>query len=105
MPVPLARILIALIAMSFALETPSTTAFAFSKGTVAATDASVRRLLRLMDKDMDRTVSKDEFFDFLLQRFDQLDVNRNGRLEFSEMRPLKIPNWIWRTSRPTKAVR
>ena len=99
--------IIALIGMSLAVETVSTTAFAFSKHTLAVADSGVQRLLRLMDKDLNGTVSKEEFLQFMLQRFEALDVNGNGRLEPNEMRPMNLPNWIVRASptKPTKAVR
>jgi hypothetical protein len=100
----LTKKIIALVGTLLAVGTISTDTFAFSKQTVAVADSGVRRLLRLMDRDMNGTVSKDEFFHFMSQRFDRLDVNRNGRLELNELRPMKIPNWIIRTS-PTKAQR
>jgi len=96
------RNMIALTAMSIAMVMASTAAVAFSKRTVAVADSGVRQVLRLMDKDMNGTVSKDEFIRFMLQRFDRLDINRNGRLERNELRPMNIPNWIIRAS-PTQA--
>jgi Ca2+-binding EF-hand superfamily protein len=82
----------------------STVAFAFSKHTVATADSNLQRLLRLMDKDLNGTVSKTEFIEFMSAAFDRLDVNRDGRLEPNEVRPMNIPNWVIRTS-PTKADR
>ena len=38
-------------------------------------------------------VSKNEFIDFMLERFDRLDVNGDRRLEPVELRALRIPNW------------
>lgn len=100
----LTKKLIALVGTSLAVGTVSTNVLAFSKRTVAVANSGVRRLLRLMDKDMNGTVSKDEFSHFMSQTFDRLDVNRNGRLEHNELRAINIPNWIIRTS-PTKAER
>jgi translation elongation factor P/translation initiation factor 5A len=42
--------------------------------------------MRLMDKDMNRLVSKDEFMRFMDQTFDRLDVNKSGTLEPREPR-------------------
>ena len=89
----MARKLLFTIATWLAVEAISTTAFAFSKHTDAVTDASVRRLLRLMDKDKDGTVSKNEFMNYFSQRFDRLDVDHNRRLMPDELRPILIPNW------------
>jgi len=89
----MARKLLFTIATWLAVEAISTTAFAFSKHTDAVTDASVRRLLRLMDKDKDGTVSKNEFMNYFSQRFDRLDVDHNRRLMRDELRPMLIPNW------------
>jgi len=93
-PMPATRKIIGLLALSISLEAASTAGFAFSKHTVAAADVSVRRLLRLMDKDTNGIVSKDGFFQFMRQRFDRRNINRNGRLEPNELRPMNIPNWI-----------
>jgi hypothetical protein len=78
----------------------STAAFAFSKHIDAVTDASVLRLLRLMDKDKNGTVSKNEFMNYFSQRFDKLDVDHNRRLEPDELRPMLIPNWAIRPKSP-----
>ena len=89
----MARKLLSIIATWLAVEAMSTAAFAFSKHTDAVTDASVRRLLRLMEKDKDGTVSKNEFMNYFSWRFDRLDVDHNRRLMTDELRPMLIPNW------------
>jgi len=89
----MARKLLSIIATWLAIEAMSSAAFAFSKHTDAVTDASLRRLLRLMDKDKDGTVSKNEFMTYFSRRFDGLDVDHNRRLMTDELRPLLIPNW------------
>jgi hypothetical protein len=91
----MARKLLSIVAIWLAVQ-ESTAAFAFSKHTDAVTDASVRRLLRLMDKDKNGTVSKSEFMNYFSERFDTLDVDRNRHLEPDEMRPMIIPNWVLR---------
>jgi hypothetical protein len=88
------RKLVAMVAILPAIAAISNAAFAFSKRTDAVTDADVRRLLRLMDKDKNGTVSRDEFANYLLERFDRLDVDHNRRLAPGELRAMKIPNWI-----------
>ena len=100
----MARKLLFTIATWLAVEAISTTAFAFSKHTDAVTDASVRRLLRLMDKDKDGFVSKNEFMNYFSQRFDRLDVNHDRRLAPEEMRAGVIPNVVI-TTKSSKAQR
>jgi Ca2+-binding EF-hand superfamily protein len=72
--------------------TMSTSAFAASNRTRAAADRDVKELLRLMDKDQNGAVSKDEFLQFMSQTFDRLDVNRSGQLEPNELRH-GVPHW------------
>jgi Ca2+-binding EF-hand superfamily protein len=100
----MARKLLSLVATWLAVQAISTAAFAFSKHTDAVTDASVRRLLRLMDKDKNGTVSKNEFMNYFSQRFDRLDVDHNRRLGKDELRAMLIPNWVIAT-KSTKAQR
>jgi Ca2+-binding EF-hand superfamily protein len=61
--------------------------------TISGTDAKTGRLLRQMDSDMNGTVSKDEFLQFMGRTFDRLDTNRNGKLERGELRPLSGGRW------------
>ena len=82
------------VGMSLLIGFASTGAFAVSKRTAAIADADVRELVRLMDKDMNGTVSKDEFIQFVGQTFDRLDINRNGQLERPEMRQMTAPKWL-----------
>jgi Ca2+-binding EF-hand superfamily protein len=79
------RNIIALIALSFLIAPSSSGAAAFSKRTTAAANAQMRQLLRFMDADKNGDVSKDEFVQFLSSKFDQIDVNKSGELERSEM--------------------
>lgn len=72
--------------------TMSISAFAASDRTRAAADRDVKELLRLMDKDQNGSVSKDEFLQFMSQTFDRLDVNRSGQLERNELRH-GVPHW------------
>jgi hypothetical protein len=92
----MARKLLSIAATWLAFQGISTAAFAFSKHIDAVSDASLRRLLRLMDKDKNGTVSKNEFMNYFSERFDTLDVDRNRCLEPDEMRPMLIPNWVIR---------
>ena len=59
--------------------------FAASNRAFAAGEESTRRLMRLMDKDKNGVVSKEEFLQFMSKEFDRLDVNRNEQLERREM--------------------
>lgn len=87
------RTAIALIATSFIVGTISTSALAASKQTTAAADRDVRQLVRMMDKDMNGVVSKDEFMEFMGRTFDRLDINKSGTLEPRELRPLVTGDW------------
>jgi hypothetical protein len=81
---------IAVIAASFVVGTMSTSAFAVSKQTAATAERDVKQLVRMMDKDMNGVVSRDEFMQFMGQTFDRLDVNKSGTLEPKELLPLTI---------------
>ena len=59
-------------------------------------------LLRQMDTDRNGTVSKQEFLQFMSRTFtrngrtvsfNRLDINRNGKLERNELRPLIAGRW------------
>jgi len=88
----MARQLIAFVGMAVVFGSASTGAFAVSKRAEKAADSHVQQLLRLMDKDANGTVSKDEFIEFMSQTFDRLDVNRSGQLERNEIRRMADPN-------------
>jgi len=100
----MARKLLSIIVMWLTLEAIPSAALAFSKHTDAVTDASVQRLLRLMDKDKNGTVSKNEFMNYFSQRFDRLDVDYNRRPAPGELRAVLIPNWVI-TTKSKKAKR
>jgi Ca2+-binding EF-hand superfamily protein/mono/diheme cytochrome c family protein len=65
--------------------------FTASKRTAATALSNVRKLLRLMDKDRNGSVSKDEFMQFMSQTFDRLDVNKSGELESKEALTTTFP--------------
>jgi len=73
------------------LERPELRNVAF--GADKRTVAEARRLLRVVDKDMNGTVSRDEFLQFMGQAFDRLDTNRNGQLESNELRAIMNNSW------------
>ena len=89
----MARKLLSIVTL-LAVVAMSTAVFAFSEHIDAMTDAGVLRLLRLMDKDKNGIVSKNEFMNYFSQRFDKLDANHSRRLEPDELRPMLIPNWV-----------
>jgi len=88
------RKLVAVIGTALAIGSMSTSAFAVSKRTATAAEADVRALVRMIDKDQNGTVSRDEFLQYMGQVFDRLDVNRSGQLETAEVRPLASSNWV-----------
>jgi hypothetical protein len=83
---------IAMVGMSLVAATVSTAALAASKRTDTAAQSQVRQLLRLMDKDKNGTVSKDEFMQYMSQMFDRLDVDRSAQLEPKELRRATSPD-------------
>jgi Ca2+-binding EF-hand superfamily protein len=87
---------IALIAASFVVGTMSTAALAAGRQTAATADRDVRQLLRMMDKDQNGVVSKEEFLDFMGRTFDRIDVDKNGTLEPKELRQTAIPRAVLR---------
>jgi Ca2+-binding EF-hand superfamily protein len=87
--VPLA---IAILGTSLVVQVGPAFAQALTKNTEYMVDASIRKLLRQMDKDKNGTVSKGEFLRHFSERFDRLDVNRDRRLNSDELRPMLIPN-------------
>ena len=50
----------------------------------------VKRLLLLMDADNDGMVSKTEFMNYMSAEFDNLDVNKAGKLDITELKKLNI---------------
>ena len=85
------RRLATLIGMSLLVGTMATSAFAASKHTAATAQSDVRQLLRLMDKDKNGAVSKDEFLQYMSRTFDRRDVNKSGQLERGEMTTSPFP--------------
>jgi hypothetical protein len=85
---------VALIGIALATGSMSTSAFAVSKRTEAAAESDVRALMRMIDRDQNGAVSKDEFLQYMGQVYDRLDVNRSGQLEPGEVRPLASSNWV-----------
>ena len=78
------RTAVALLAVVFAVV--SSGALAYSKRTRATADADVRQLMRLLDTDKSSRISKDEFLQFMAQKFDRLDADKSGKLDAKECR-------------------
>lgn len=53
-------------------------------------EKEAKKLLLLMDKDMNGKVSKQEFMRFMEAEFDRLDVDKNGELDVKELTQAKI---------------
>jgi hypothetical protein len=98
----MARKLLSVVAAWLAVQVISTAAFAFSQHTDAVADASVRRLLPLMDRDKNGPVSKNEFMNYFSKRFDRLDAGGNRHIVPNEWRAIPIPNWVI-TTKSSKA--
>jgi Ca2+-binding EF-hand superfamily protein len=79
------RNVVVLIGMALVVGAMPTAAAALSKRPAAAANADVRHLVRMMDTDKNGSVSKDEFMQFMSQKFDRLDLNKSGQLESNEL--------------------
>jgi hypothetical protein len=66
----------------------STAASGASQRTLNAGEKRVEELLRLMDKDKNGKVSKQEFLDFMSAEFDRVDKDQNGELTTEELSQL-----------------
>ena len=73
------------------VEQASPSAFKASKRTAAVAASDVRRLMRLMDKDRNGSVSRDEFMQFMSKAFDRFDTNKSGALESGEVSNNSFP--------------
>jgi Ca2+-binding EF-hand superfamily protein len=87
---------VALIATSFVVGTISTAVLSATRQTAATADRDVKQLVRLMDKDKNGVVSKEEFMEFMGRTFDRIDVDKNGTLEPKELRQTAIPRAVLR---------
>jgi Ca2+-binding EF-hand superfamily protein len=86
MVMPKLQNIIALVGVSLVVGSVSTGAVALTKRTSTSTVAArdVTELIRLMDTDMNGTVSRQEFMDFMAQMFDRADVNHSQTLDRRE---------------------
>ena len=75
---------IALIAMALTVASTSTPAFAFSDYAITKGEREARHLMRLMDKDQNGQISREEFMQFMAAEFDRLDRDRSGQLSGEE---------------------
>jgi Ca2+-binding EF-hand superfamily protein len=76
---------LALISMLIAGGVAATSAFATSERFLTAGEKRVEQLLRLMDKDRNGRVSKEEFMQFMEAEFDRIDADKNGELTTKEL--------------------
>lgn len=90
---PEAKKLFGMAAVIVLAAAMSTSAFAVSKHTARTAAADVRQLVRMMDRDQNGVVSRDEFMQFMGETFDRLDINKSGQLESNELRPLVSGGW------------
>lgn len=56
-----------------------------SDASLAAGEAETKQLLRLMDRDENGKVSKQEFLSFMESEFERLDINKDGELDVNEL--------------------
>ncbi len=49
------------------------------------------QLLKLMDKDRNGKVSREEFMKFMNEEFDRLDINKDGEPDVNELAALHLP--------------
>lgn len=62
-----------------------TSSYAASRRTWAVGEKHVAELLRLMDRDQNGRVSKEEFLTFMSAEFDRLDRDKSGELTREEL--------------------
>ncbi|HEV7968334.1 MAG TPA: EF-hand domain-containing protein [Candidatus Acidoferrales bacterium] len=62
------------------------------KEQLALGETQEHRLLFLVDKDGDGTISKDEFLKFMDAEFDRLDTDKDGKLDADELKQLRVIN-------------
>lgn len=61
-----------------------------SPKSLAKAEPEAKHLLRLMDKDQNGKVSKEEFMMFMSAEFDRLDKDKSGALDVNELNPTKL---------------
>lgn len=73
------------ITLVSALAVAASISLAQAKSHLAAENAHVKALLRLMDADQNGRVSKEEFMQFMSAEFDRIDADRSGELTHEEL--------------------
>ena len=85
---------VALAAVVLASATVTGTAKAAdSDASIAAGEAETKQLLRLMDKDQNGKVSKEEFIKFMETEFDRLDTSKDGELDVAELLKMRTQSY------------
>ena len=90
---PMTRNLIALVGISLIVGSVASIAQPVSRRTATAATRDVQQLIKMMDTDMNGTVSKEEFMNFMSRTYDRLDINKTGQLGPKELRRMTIPRW------------
>jgi hypothetical protein len=88
----MSRKAIVLITTSFVLSTMSTAVLAAGQETVS----DQARMVRMMDKDHNGVVSKEEFMQYMGQVFDRIDTDKSGSLDHRELRRTSLPRALRR---------
>jgi Ca2+-binding EF-hand superfamily protein len=57
---------------------------------LAQGEKEAKKMLLLMDKDMNGKVSKQEFMDFMEAEFERLDINHDGELDVKELTESRV---------------
>ena len=57
---------------------------------LAQGEKEAKKMLLLMDKDMNGKVSKQEFMTFMEAEFERLDVNKDGELDVKELTESRV---------------
>ncbi len=57
---------------------------------LAKGESEVMQLLKLMDKDQNGKVSKDEYMMFMSAEFDRLDTDKSGELDVKELAQSRV---------------
>jgi len=84
------RTIATMVAIAFLAGGLSVEAFAVATGTSSAT----RQLAKLLHKDVNGVVSRDEFVQYMGNTYDHLDSDGNGQLTVAQLAPVTSSNWL-----------
>jgi hypothetical protein len=85
-----ALIAVGIIATSVTAQQAGPPAAAQKEKKLEKGEKDAKKMLLLMDKDMNGKVSKQEFMSFMEAEFERLDVNHDGELDVNELTDSRV---------------